>query len=90
MTGADISDALVGLLTRTAQAHHAETGGERAGWARWYAERSAGDVNRELGVELTVRELEVWLIDADRRYRKMDPPRSWPKMYATWLIEEFG
>ena len=36
---------------------------------------------------MDVGELENWLIDADRRYREEPQTRSWPKAYATWLLD---
>lgn len=90
MADTETFDALVDCLVDTANAHHAATGGTNPGWARWYAEHSLDRVSRALGVEWTVDQLEVWLVEADRRYREADQPRSWPKMYATWLLDEFG
>ena len=44
------------------------------------------DVNRVLDTDMSAEELEVWLIDADRRYREEGPEMSWPKAYASWLL----
>lgn len=90
MPGDDVFDDLVRCLVDTANAHHDATGGSSPGWARWYAERSLDAVNRALRVEMTRDQLEIWLANADRRYKEVDRPRSWPEMYASWLIEEFG
>lgn len=81
---------LVGLLIATAQGHHRETGGVNPQWARWYAEHLVDDVNRVAGREMTVEELTAWLAEADRRYREQEPEQSWPKAYASWLLETEG
>lgn len=78
---------LVGLFIATAQAHHRETGGVNPQWAQWYAEHLVEDLNRVADEEMTVEELTTWLEGADRRYREEEPEQSWPKAYASWLLE---
>lgn len=90
MSESDQFEEIVGHLVATAKAHHAATGGINAQWARWYAEHVIDDLNKVLGAELDVEELELWLTDADRRYRNEPQTRSWPKAYAGWLIEAHG
>lgn len=71
----------------TARAHHAATGGTNPQWANWYAEHSVTDINGLLGTEMTVAQLTDWLATADRRYVSEEPEESWPRAYATWLLE---
>ena len=77
---------VVVLLIKTAEAHHAATGGPNPRWAEWYAEHAADSLNRLLDSEMTVSELAEWLAQADMRYRKENPAASWPKAYASWLL----
>jgi hypothetical protein len=77
---------VVVLLIKTAEAHHAATGGPNPRWAEWYAEHAAYDLNRLLDSEMTVGELADWLAQADVRYRNENPAESWPKAYASWLL----
>lgn len=78
---------LVGLLVRTAKAHHAATGGPNPDWASWYAEHAVDRVNELLDHEMSVAELAAWLHEADTRYRAEEPEESWPKAYASWLLD---
>ncbi len=77
---------LVAILTRTAKAHHAATGGPNPDWPSWYAEHAVDEINELLGDEMGVSELADWLEAADRRYRAEEPEESWPRAYATWLL----
>jgi hypothetical protein len=77
---------LVGILIRTAKAHHAATGGVNPDWPSWYAEHALDEINELLDYEMSVTELASWLEEADRRYRVEEPEESWPKAYATWLL----
>lgn len=88
MTQADKTTELMGVLVETARAHHAATGGPNPRWAEWYANNAIHELNRLLDSEMTVRELTDWLIGADRRYTSEQPDKSWPRAYATWLLEE--
>lgn len=81
---------LIGYLIETARAHHAATGGVNPQWAEWYAARAIDDVNGVISSEMSSEELASWLAEADERYRSEAPDMSWPKAYATWLIEERG
>lgn len=87
MNDSDVHRELMGVLVHTAQAHHAATGGANPQWATWYAEHSVDDMNRLLGTEMSVAELADWLAAADRRYAGDGPEESWPRAYATWLLE---
>ncbi|MEX0863978.1 MAG: hypothetical protein WD269_03785 [Acidimicrobiia bacterium] len=88
MTQADKTTELMGVLVETARAHHAATGGPNPRWAEWYANNAIHELNRLLDSEMTVDELTDWLIEADRRYTAEQPDKSWPRAYATWLLEE--
>ena len=88
MTNAETHHELMGVLVETARAHHAATGGVNPQWAAWYAARAIDDINRLLTAEMTVTELTTWLEGADRRYTEEEPEESWPRAYATWLLEE--
>lgn len=79
---------LVGLFIETARAHHEATGGINPQWAEWYAEHLVQHVNDLLRGGMTIDELAAWLTSADRRYRVEGPEVSWPKAYASWLLEE--
>lgn len=87
MVDPDVHRELMGVLVHTAQAHHSATGGVNPQWSNWYAEHSVDDINRLLGNEMSVDELADWLAAADTRYRSDQPEESWPRAYATWLIE---
>ena len=87
MPDSDSFEQLVGHLVATARAHHEATGGVNPGWADWYAERLVDDVNPILGSDMTVADLSEWLVEADRRYRAEEQTESWPKAYATWLLD---
>ncbi|HEU4319727.1 MAG TPA: hypothetical protein VFS66_06560 [Acidimicrobiia bacterium] len=84
----DRTYGLMGVFVETARAHHAETGGSNSEWAKWYAGRALDEVNRILGAEMTADDLAAWLAAADRRYTQESPDQSWPRAYATWLLEE--
>lgn len=88
MTDRNALEGLVEHLKETARAHHEATGGVNPAWAEWYAEHLIDDVKELSKREMTVQELSVWLADADRRYRAEPPEMSWPRAYATWLLEE--
>lgn len=88
VTQADETTELMGVLVQTSRAHHAATGGPNPRWAEWYANHAIQEVNRLLGSEMTVGDLEAWLFGADRRYTSEQPDQSWPRAYATWLLEE--
>jgi hypothetical protein len=88
MNEPDRTYELMGVLVETARAHHAATGGPNPEWAKWYAERALDEVNQILGAEMTVADLGAWLAAADRRYTKESPDLSWPRAYATWLLEQ--
>ena len=88
MTQPDRTYELMGVLVETARAHHAATGGPNPEWPTWYAERALDKVNRILGAEMTTAELSDWLAAADRRYTEERPDLSWPRAYATWLLEQ--
>ena len=90
MADSELFTSVAGLMVDTARAHHAATGGINAQWAQWYAERMVGDLNELTGTGLEADELAAWLTEADQRYRSEDQPRSWPKMYATWLLNPDG
>lgn len=78
---------LVVILTRTAKAHHGATGGDNPDWPTWYAEHAVDEINELVDDEMSVTELADWLEAADRRYRTEKPEESWPRAYATWLLE---
>jgi hypothetical protein len=78
------------VLVETARAHHAATGGPNPRWAEWYAERAVLKVNRVLGSQMTVEDLAGWLTAADLRYTTEQPEMSWPRAYATWMLEQMG
>lgn len=88
MTQEDRTYSLMGVLVETARAHHAATGGPNPEWAKWYAESAVDEVNQILGAKMTTGELADWLVAADRRYTEERPKLSWPRAYATWLLEE--
>jgi len=88
MPDPDLHAELVGHLVDTARSHHAATGGANPDWAEWYAEHLIDNLNETLGTEMTVGSLAEWLEEADRRYNGSDQDVSWPKAYATWLLEE--
>ena len=88
MTESTHFDEIAKLMAGAARAHHEATGGVNPGWARWYAEHLIEDVNRTLGSEMELDELEGWLVEADRRYTEDSPSQSWPKAYAGWLLED--
>jgi hypothetical protein len=88
MNEPDRTYELMGVLVETARAHHAATGGPDPDWAKWYAERARDDVKRILGAEITTADLADWLAAADRRYTQESPDLSWPRAYATWLLEQ--
>lgn len=90
MAQADNRDQVVGLLVATAKAHHADTGGVNPNWARWYAEHLVDDLNLALDVDMSVVQLEEWLVAADARYRDGSQELSWPKAYAAWLRADFA
>lgn len=81
---------LIGVFVSTAEAHHQATGGVNPAWAQWYAEKLVDEVNRITNAELTEPEMARWLTEADLRYQREDPPMSWPKAYAQWLLAEKG
>ena len=87
MTQPDRLRELMGVLVETARAHHEATGGINDRWPEWYADRAVDRVNRLLGSEMTASELAEWLAGADRRYKQDGPEMSWPRAYATWLLE---
>ncbi len=87
MSDAETRSELVGYLVTTAKAHHKATGGVNPQWAEWYAEHLITDVNRVLNADMSVDELAEWLIGADRRYHEEGPELSWPKVYASWLLD---
>ena len=87
MTNAETHHELMGVLVETARAHHAATGGVNPQWAAWYADHAIDDINRLVGAEMTATELTTWLEQADRRYAEEEPEESWPRAYATWLLE---
>lgn len=87
MTDSTRLDEIARLMVGAARAHHEATGGTNPGWARWYAEHLIDDVNRAMGSDMELDELEGWLVQADRRYQEESPAQSWPKAYAGWLIE---
>ena len=86
----DTTTELMSVLVETARAHHAATGGPNPNWAEWYAEKITVDVNRLLRAEMTVDDLAAWLTVADLRYTSERPDMSWPRAYATWMIEQLG
>jgi hypothetical protein len=86
----DDQTELMRILVETAQAHHAATGGTNPRWAEWYAERSVDEVNQVLASDMTVADFGSWLAAADRRYTTETPDLSWPRAYASWLLEEHG
>lgn len=88
MSQPDRTYDLMGVLVETSRAHHAATGGPNPEWAKWYAERAVDKVNRILGAKMTTDELADWLAAADRRYTEERPDLSWPRAYATWLLEQ--
>lgn len=88
MTNAETHHELMGVLVETARAHHAATGGVNPHWAAWYADHAIDEINRLLATEMTVTELTSWLESADRRYTEEEPDESWPRAYATWLLDE--
>ncbi len=81
---------LKALLVATAHAHHAVYGGARRAWARWYAEWMYGQLLALLESAPSVDTVESWLTRADTRYTTEKPEGSWPRMYATWLLEWDG
>lgn len=87
MTDSDTHQALKGAFAAAGQAHHAATGGVNPQWAKWYAEYLLEDVNRISEMQMSVDELADWLSDADQKYRAEGPDVSWPRAYATWLLE---
>ena len=88
MNEPDRTYELMGVLVETSRAHHAATGGPSPVWANWYAEHALDEVNRLVGAEMTTADLADWLTAADRRYTEEGPDLSWPRAYATWLLEE--
>lgn len=90
MTQSGSHDEVVGHLVATAKAHHAATGGVNPNWARWYAAHLVDDLNLALGADMSVGQLEEWLIAADARYRDGSQELSWPKAYAVWLRADFA
>lgn len=89
MVASDHFDEIVAYLVATARAHHAATGGVNPEWARWYAEHLVDDLNSVLSSDIEVDELADWLAEADHRFRREPQTSSWPKAYATRLIEEY-
>lgn len=89
MNDPDLHHVLVGRLITTARAHHTATGGVNPQWAQWYAEYLLDDLNNTLGTDLETADLADWLDRADRRYNEESPDTSWPKAYATWLLDDF-
>jgi hypothetical protein len=88
MSSPDQLEHIKGLMAGAARAHHEATGGDNPGWARWYAQHLVDDLSQAVGTELAVAELEDWLVEADRRYQRENPDQSWPRAYATWLLED--
>ena len=88
MVASEHFDEIVGYLVATAAAHHAATGGVNPQWAGWYATNLVDDLNSVFSSEIEVDELADWLAEADHRYRNEPQTSSWPKAYATWLIED--
>lgn len=87
MPSSEARSVLVDHLVTTARAHHAATGGVNPQWAEWYAEHLVEDVNEVLNAEMSVDDLAAWLSEADRRYQEESPEMSWPKAYASWLLD---
>ncbi len=83
----DTLHQLIGHLIDTARAHHETTGGVNPQWAQWYAERLVEPVRELVDEDMTVDTLAGWLEDADKRYQEESPEVSWPKAYASWLLE---
>lgn len=88
MTEDDALDRLVEHLKAAARAHHQATGGVNPAWAEWYAEHLIDDINQFSKREMTVEALSEWLAEADRRFRAEMPEMSWPRAYATWMLED--
>lgn len=86
----ETKNRLIELLVKTARAHHAATGGENPRWATWYAEHSVDEVNDLSDLQMSISELAAWFSEADRRYRSEEPEESWPKAYASWLLDQQG
>jgi hypothetical protein len=77
----------MGVLVHTARAHHEATGGPNPSWAEWYAHHAVAEINELLDRRMSEPELAEWLAAADRRYLAEQPEQSWPRAYATWLME---
>ena len=75
-------------MVRTAQAHHAATGGVNPQWAEWYAEKMVDELNQAQSRQWSTSDLAAWLTAADERYRSSDQDVSWPHAYADWMLEE--
>jgi hypothetical protein len=90
MSQTDKTKELMSVLVETARAHHAATGGPNPRWAEWYAEAAILELNRVLEGEMTVSDLADWLTAADLRYTSEQPDLSWPRAYATWMLEQLG
>ena len=88
MADDDALDGLVERLKATARAHHEATGGVNPAWAEWYAEHMIDDISEFSKKEMTVEALSEWLAEADRRYRSETPDMSWPRAYATWMLQD--
>ena len=88
MTEPDMATTLKGILVRTAQAHHAATGGTNPQWAEWYAEHMVEELNRAQDHQWTIADLAAWLTAADERYRADEQDVSWPHAYADWMLED--
>ena len=88
MTQPDPLRELMGVLVETARAHHAATGGPNIHWPEWYAEHAIDQLNTLLDTAMTEADLAEWLAGADRRYTEDRPEMSWPRAYATWLLEQ--
>ena len=88
MADEDTLNGLVEHLKAAARAHHETTGGLNPGWAEWYADHLIDDINEFSKKEMTVEELAEWLAEADRRYQAEAPGMSWPRAYATWMLND--
>lgn len=87
MSMKDRETALRHLLVAAAHAHHAVYGGPNSAWGRWYAEWMYGQLLTIIPGEPTVDSVEGWLIRADALYTAGTYDRSWPHLYAEWILE---
>jgi hypothetical protein len=85
------------LLSRTASAHRqyeiAELDGEvDPEWPKWYArylveQSRLGSLDEGLARWVSERQVEEFLVDADKRHRANAPDDKWEDYYARYLVE---